>query len=338
MKECKCKCGGCAKKGGALSLDVIYTKGGYTVEELKVLWGEYDSLLDLYYKLNNNLEASNKIILIIISFRGYTNIKKLYDYYDVGKHKITLVNIESLCTAIINKIRMEPFFVIKISNAHNLLYSSDFTKETLKQNLIQYELYKSYVESENDYSVSSDTILSLVSVNSGNNLEFIKNPLNNCNNSVISAHVLIVKDMYSDNKKILMLTHKPTVSRGTLIETDCRLGPPGGIIDPTDSTPWNAMLREYKEEAGLDFPKQHTLINTFIWKNKYLIFLVSTDNEISEMIVDNNEIYSRKWFSVKDLKEIITGSIKGSKQVKGSFKMRNGAFESTSAIIEFMGY
>lgn len=338
MKECKCKCGGCVKKGGYLSLDALYTKGGYTFEELKGLWGDhYDSLLDLYYKLNNNLEASNKIILIIISFKGYTNIKKLYDYYDVGKHKITLVNIEKLSTAIINNIRMEPFFVIKISNAHNLLYSSDFTKETLKQNLIQYELYKSSVESENDYSVSND-MLSLMSVNSGNNLEFIKNPLN-CNNNVISAHVLIVKDIYSDNKKILMLTHKPIVSRGTLMETDCRLGPPGGIIDPTDSTPWNAMLREYKEEAGLDFPKNHTLINTFIWKNKYLIFLVSTDNEISEMIVDNNEIYSRKWFSVKDLKDIIKGSfVKGSKQVKGVFKMRNGAFESTSAIIEFMGF
>ena len=69
-----------------------------------------------------------------------------------------------------------------------------------------------------------------------------------------SAHVLLVKDT-----RILMLTHKPGTIREPLIETDCRLGPPGGLIDPGDSTPWAAMLREYKEEAGLDFPKNHTL-------------------------------------------------------------------------------
>ena len=56
-----------------------------------------------------------------------------------------------------------------------------------------------------------------------------------------------------------MLTHKPGTILEPLSETDCRLGPPGGLIDPGDSTPWDAMLREYKEEAGLDFPKNHTL-------------------------------------------------------------------------------
>ena len=141
MKDCKCKCGGCAMKGGALSLDSVYKKGGYTVEDLKVLWlGDYyEPLLELYTKLINNLEASNKIILIIItfcSFRELTGIKKLFDYFHLNKAKITLVEIEWLYNAIINNIQMEPFFVIKISNAYNHIYSIDFTNEILKENLL----------------------------------------------------------------------------------------------------------------------------------------------------------------------------------------------------------
>jgi 8-oxo-dGTP pyrophosphatase MutT (NUDIX family) len=97
------------------------------------------------------------------------------------------------------------------------------------------------------------------------------------------------------------------------------------------------MLREYKEEAGLDFPKNHTLENTFTWCNKYLIFLVTTDAEISDgEVKKNKEIFSRKWFSIDEIKNIIQAS--KSKQIKGVFKMRNGAGASTDAIIKFMKY
>ena len=134
-----------------------------------------------------------------------------------------------------------------------------------------------------------------------------------------------------------MLTHKPGTIQEPLTETDCRLGPPGGLVDPKDSTPWAAMLREYKEEAGLDFPINHTLKNTFTWCKKYLIFLVTTDAEIpDEEVNKNKEIFSRKWFSIDEIKNIIQAS--KSKQIKGVFKMRNGAGASTDAIINFMKY
>mgnify|MGYP006075070669 CR=1 FL=1 len=336
MKVCKCKCGGCSKKGGALSLDNIYNKGGYTFEELKTLWGDhYDSLLDLHYKLNDNLEASKKIILIIISFRELKGIKKLFDYHELNKYQITLADIEKLCNAIVNNIRMEPFFVLILNNVNNLVYSEDFINATLEQNLLHYATYQSYTTNANTDSSSSYIQNSLAVVSSGNNLDFIKNPVN-WNKKIKSAHVLLVKD-----KQILMLTHKPTHKPGTILEplteTDCRLGPPGGLIDPKDSTPWAAMLREYKEEAGLDFPKNHTLENTFTWCNKYLIFLVTTDAEISDgEVKKNKEIFSRKWFSIDEIKKIIQAS--NSKQVKGFFKMRNGAGPSTDAIIKFMKY
>ena len=286
MKVCKCKCGGCSKKGGALSLDNIYNKGGYTFEELKTLWGDhYDSLLDLHYKLNDNLEASKKIILIIISFRELKGIKKLFDYHELNKYQITLADIEKLCNAIVNNIRMEPFFVLILNNVNNLVYSEDFINATLEQNLLHYATYQSYTTNANTDSSSSYIKNSLAVVSSGNNLDFIKNPVN-WNPMIKSAHVLLVKDT-----QILMLTHKPGTIREPLSETDCRLGPPGGLIDPTDSTPWDAMLREYKEEAGLDFPIKHTLINT--------------------------EIFSRKWFSIDEIKKIIQAS--KSKQIKWGF-------------------
>lgn len=343
MKECKCKCGGCAKKGGAISLDSIYKKGGYSVEELKTLWivDYYENLLKVYSKLINNLEDSNKIILIIISFcsiKNLTNIKKLYDYFDLSKSKITIQDIKYIGDAIINNIPMEPFFVLKISNAYNYTYDMSFTQEILKQNLIQYDFYQtSITTSIHDFSSFNNSLSSLVSINSGNNIEFVKNPLN-WNNNVVSAHVMIVKDIYTTNKKMLMLTHMPTSIRGTLLETDCRLGIPGGHIDPTDYTPWSSMLREYKEEAELDFPTNYKLINTFIWEKKYVIFLVNTDDKINYVVINNKEIYSRKWFSINELKDIILSSNKGSKQIKGSFKMRNGAINSTDAIIKLMAY
>ena len=333
MKVCKCKCGGCSKKGGTLSLYNIYNKGGYTFEELKTLWGDhYYSLLDLHYKLNDNLEASKKIILIIISFRELKGIKKLFEYYELNKYKITLTDIEKLCNAIVNNIRMEPFFVLIINNANNVAYTKDFIHATLEQNLLHYATYQSYTTNANTDSSSSYIQNSLAVVSSGNNLDFIKNPVN-WNQYIRSAHVLLVKDT-----QILMLTHKPdTIRREPLSETDCRLGPPGGLIDPGDSTPWAAMLREYKEEAGLDFPIKHTLINTFTWCKKYLIFLVTTDDKIpDEEVKENTEIFSRKWFSIDEIKKIIQAS--NSTQKKGVFKMRNKAVASTAAIIEFMGY
>ena len=134
-----------------------------------------------------------------------------------------------------------------------------------------------------------------------------------------------------------MLAHNPSQIRGKLEETDCRLGPPGGIIDTTDNTPWDAMIREYKEETETAFPKNFTLINTFIWKKKHVVFVVNSESRISNKIIRNDEIYSRRLFYIDNLKEIIANS-KGSRQVKGQFKMRNGAIDSTSAIIDFMGY
>lgn len=351
MKECKCKCGGCVKKGGYLSLDVLYTKGGYTFEELKGLWDSED-LISIYYKLFNNLYDTNKIIHIIISFctfKELKDVKKLYDYFELSKSKITIFDINYIYDAIMNNMPMDPFFVLKMINANNLLYSSDFTEEILKENLRQYE---AYMTSRNNYILHNNIQSNLLSVCSGDNIEVVKNPLNWYKYNVItqpldtskyegnaSAHVLVFKDFGNKESKILMLTHKPYKPHENLIETDCRLGAPGGIIDLTDNNPWDAMLREYKEEVGIPFPSQYKLLNTFIWKNRHIIFVINTTSNISEKVVDNNEIYSRKWFSVNDLKDIIKGSfVKGSKQVKGVFKMRNGAFESTSAIMEFMGY
>ena len=343
MKVCKCKCGGCSKKGGALSLDNIYNKGGYTFEELNTLWGDhYDSLLKLYYKVNFRLEATSSIISIILQsfsipsseLKGIKNLFNFY-FYVLNKYTVTLVDIEKLCNAIVNNIRMEPFFVSIINNVNNVAYSEDFINATLEQNLLHYATYQSYTTNANTDSSSSYIQNSLAVVSSGNNLDFIKNPVN-WNPMIKSAHVLLVKDT-----RILMLTHKPTHKPGTirepLIETDCRLGPPGGLIDPGDSTPWAAMLREYKEETGLDFPKNHTLEHTFTWFNKYLIFLVTTDDKIPDgRVKENKEIFSRKWFSIDEIKKIIQAS--NSTQKKGVFKMRNKAVASTAAIIEFMGY
>lgn len=349
MKVCKCKCGGCSKKGGTLSLYNIYNKGGYTSDELKTLWGDhYDSLLKLYYKVNFRLEATSNIISIILQsfsipsseLKGIKNLFNFY-FYVLNKYKVTLVDIEKLCNAIVNNIGMEPFFVSIINNVNNVAYSEDFINATLEQNLLHYATYQSYTTNANTDSSSSYIQNSLAVVSSGNNLDFINNPAN-WNPMIKSAHVLLVKDT-----RILMLTHKPTHKPGTireplietdLIETDCRLGPPGGLIDPNDSTPWAAMLREYKEEVGLDFPKNHTLENTFTWCNKYLIFLVTTtDAEIPDgEVKKNKEIFSRKWFAIDEIKKIIEAS--KSKQVKGAFKMRNGAGASTAAIINFMKY
>ena len=50
MKECKCKCGGCVKKGGAFMLETIYINGGYTYDDLRKLWGPkyYDYLFNKF--------------------------------------------------------------------------------------------------------------------------------------------------------------------------------------------------------------------------------------------------------------------------------------------------
>ena len=50
MKECKCKCGGCVKKGGGFMLETIYINGGYTYDDLNKIWGPkyYDYLLNIY--------------------------------------------------------------------------------------------------------------------------------------------------------------------------------------------------------------------------------------------------------------------------------------------------
>ena len=88
--------------------------------------------------------------------------------------------------------------------------------------------------------------------------------------------------------------------------------------------------------STLCLPNNFTLLNTFIWKKKYVIFVGSTETRITDKIIDNNEIYSRKWFDINDIKQIIKN--KNTKQTKGLFKMRNGAVDSTAAIIDFMGY
>ena len=154
MKVCKCKCGGCSKKGGALSLDNIYNKGGYTFEELNTLWGDhYDSLLKLYYKVNFRLEATSSIISIILQsfsipsseLKGIKNLFNFY-FYVLNKYTVTLVDIEKLCNAIVNNIRMEPFFVSIINNVNNVAYSEDFINATLEQNLLHYATYQSYTK------------------------------------------------------------------------------------------------------------------------------------------------------------------------------------------------
>ena len=73
MKECKCKCGGCVKKGGGFMLETIYINGGYTYDDLNKLWGPkyYDYLLNIYNdkdyfavcieKKNGNVEFYKKM-------------------------------------------------------------------------------------------------------------------------------------------------------------------------------------------------------------------------------------------------------------------------------------
>jgi len=353
MKECKCKCGGCVKKGGAFMLETIFINGGYTFEDLKKLWGNryYDYLLNIYTKLINNLEDSNKIITLILHIISLLTLQQL-STIDIKKihslfNFLSIHDINYLYQAINDNIHMEPFFVLRMGNSHNFVYSNTFIDELLKQNLIQYDLYKSYLKLLTDHQYTSDFKMAvahssykstIVSFFSGNNLLFVKNRINWVSHSdVISAHVMFFTNDIDTNKlKILMLAHKPSSIRGELIETDCRLGPPGGLIDSTDDTPWDAMKREYNEEVDLQFPTNFTLINTFIWKKKHVIFVVNSESKITNKIINNDEIYSRKWFNIEDIKEIIKN--KGTKQTKGIFKMRNGAIESTSAIIDFMGY
>lgn len=353
MKQCKCKCGGCVKKGGAFMLETIFINGGYTFEDLKKLWGNkyYDYLLIIYNKLINNLEDSNKIISLILhiislltfQYLNTNDLNKIHSIYNF----ITIHELNYLYQAIYDNIHMEPFFVLRMSNSHNFVYSNSFIQELLTQNLLQYDLYKSYLTMLTDDQYSSDFKMAIthssykstiVSFFSGNNLLFIKNKINwNSHPNVISAHLLLLtNDIETNTLKCLMLTHKPSNIRGSLIETDCHLGPPGGLIDPTDNTPWDAMVREYKEEVNLHLPNNFTLLNTFIWKKKYVIFVGSTETRITDKIIDNNEIYSRKWFDINDIKQIIKN--KNTKQTKGLFKMRNGAVDSTAAIIDFMGY
>ena len=355
MPLCKCNCGGCMKKGGMFSLDLMHETGGYTYDELKELWGTkyYDYLLEIYVKLINNLEGCSKLvklILNIVSIQSFKTIdsndlRKLYSLYEL-KSDITIHNLNYLHQALIDNIRMEPFFVLRLSNSHNFVYSEEFTKELLKQNQSEYELYVFYMkllgneQYTNDYqmtSIHSNFKSTIISYFSGNNLDFIKNPLNWSDRSFKSAHVILLKDdVDSGETKVLMLTHLPNAkgvkSSKKIIETDCRLGPPGGLIDRSDSTPWDAMVREYREETNVTFPSKIELINTFIWKKKHIVFVVKTNQRIVESEIENNETFSRKLFTVKELRKIIKDS--NGPQVKGKFKMRGSATESTLAILD----
>ena len=349
MPMCKCNCGGCSKKGGMFSLDLMYETGGYTYDELKELWSDkyYDYLLEIYIKLINNLEGCTKLVKLILNIVSIQSFKKLdsndlrkfYNLYGL-KSDISINNVNYLYQALMDNIRMEPFFVLRLSNCYNFVYSEEFTRELLQQNQSEYELYLFYMkllgneQYISDYqmaSIHSNFKSTIVSYFSGNNLDFVKNPLNWNDENFRSAHVMLLKE-FEGVTKILMLTHLPSNKSKDLIETDCRLGPPGGLIDKGE-TPWNTMVREYKEETGLDLPVKIELVNTFIWKKKYIIFVLKTENRIIEgRITNNDEIYSRKLFTIEELREIIKNS--NSSQVKGRFKMRNGAIKSTEAILD----
>ena len=351
MPLCKCNCGGCSKKGGMFSLDLIYETGGYSYDELKELWGDkyYDYLLELYVKLINNLEGCSKVaklilnIVSIVSFKTIdsNDLRKLYDLYSL-KSYISIHDVNYLHQAIIDNIRMEPFFVLRLSNCYNFVYSKEFTEELLQQNQSEYELYVFYMKLVGNEQYSSEVASnsfnsSIVSYFSGNNLEFIKNPLNWGDMKFKSAHVILLKDdVDSGETKVLMLAHLPTTkSTKKIIETDCKLGPPGGMIDKEDNTPWDAMVREYYEETNLSFPSKIELINTFIWKKNHIVFVVKTINRIVEgRVTNNNEIYSRKLFTVEELREIIKDS--SGSQVKGKLKMRNSAIKSTLSILDLL--
>ena len=65
------------------------------------------------------------------------------------------------------------------------------------------------------------------------------------------------------------------------------------------------------------------------------MFVVKTINRIVEgRVTNNNEIYSRKLFTVEKLREIIKDS--SGSQVKGKFKMRNSAIKSTLSILDLL--
>ena len=83
MPMCKCNCGGCSKKGGMFSLDLMHEKGGYTYDELKELWSDkyYDYLLEIYIKLINNLEGCTKLVKLILNIVSIQSFKKLDSYY-----------------------------------------------------------------------------------------------------------------------------------------------------------------------------------------------------------------------------------------------------------------
>ncbi len=74
---------------------------------------------------------------------------------------------------------------------------------------------------------------------------------------------------------------------------------PGGIIDPTDASPLDAALREFREETD------HTLVdykimNTFDYRQTRL-FIASSKDQISNSLLNNTEMNERKWFNINNM-------------------------------------
>ena len=111
--------------------------------------------LDLISKdnLKGNIEKLAELFpnCITESFDDNGDLKKLQSLFSF----LSIHDVNYLYQAIKDNIRMEPFFVLRMGNCYNFVYSTNFTEELLKQNIVQYNLYVSYLNTlMNDQYIS----------------------------------------------------------------------------------------------------------------------------------------------------------------------------------------
>jgi 8-oxo-dGTP pyrophosphatase MutT (NUDIX family) len=124
------------------------------------------------------------------------------------------------------------------------------------------------------------------------------------------------------------------------------LGFPGGKVDPTDLTPWNAVKREFQEEVGSVFPQMNgsklgsSTIDPvkFQWEHLtsktytgfYCGHTDTTFSQIKASFLRNKEISDVFAFSPQQVLQIALG-------LDPKYKMRKCAQESTQAILKKIG-
>ena len=74
---------------------------------------------------------------------------------------------------------------------------------------------------------------------------------------------------------------------------------PGGIIDPTDASPLNAALREFREETEHELV-DYKIMDTFDYRQTRL-FIATSKDQISDSLLNNTEMNERKWFNINNM-------------------------------------